>query len=197
MIYVKQNRTQQPIHDTIETVCTIPPLNIAVAVDTGGGFSKDGKIPWHFSEDFKHFKETTTGSICIMGRKTYEDMLEMVKARQKKKKPITNILPGRTCYVLTRQKNYKAEGAIVANSLLGAIQSVEGDNRKIFVIGGEKIFIEALPWVETIYMTIIEDYYDCDRFFSIDYVKKNFTIKNGKLGENEKLKFITYKRSKK
>jgi dihydrofolate reductase len=58
-------------------------VNIIVAVDDAGGFGKDGKIPWHFPEDFKRFKEITKDSVCVMGRNTYEDMLEMVKSRKK------------------------------------------------------------------------------------------------------------------
>ena len=61
-------------------------VEIIVAVDEDGGFGKDGKIPWHYSEDLKHFKEVTTGHVCIMGRKTYEDMLEMRKARDAKRR---------------------------------------------------------------------------------------------------------------
>ena len=42
-----------------------------------GGFGKDGKIPWSIPEDLDHFKEITTGHICVMGRRTYTDMLAM------------------------------------------------------------------------------------------------------------------------
>lgn len=194
MIYVRQARQEPHFCGTIHP---IRPLSIAVAVDQNGGFGKDGKIPWHFKEDFQHFKETTKDSICIMGRKTYEDMLEMVKARQKKKKVIKEILPGRKCFVLTRQEDYKAEGAEVVSSLLEAVQNIdEDDTRPVFVLGGEKLFIESLPWVNTLHMTVIQDCYNCDRFFPVDYVKEKFTAADGRVGENDKLLFIEYARIK-
>lgn len=193
MIHV--HRHNEPIF--AGTICPVRPLTIAVAVDVSGGFGKDGKIPWHFAEDFKHFKDTTKGSICIMGRKTYEDMLEMVKSRQKKKKAIKEILPGRTCYVLTRQENYEAEGATVAASLLEAVQSIEeNDTREVFILGGEKLYIESLPWVNKIHLTVVDDYYDCDRFFPLEYLKEKFKIVAGKKGKNEKLLFVEYQRIK-
>lgn len=172
------------------------PLNIVVGVDRAGGFGKEGKIPWHFSEDLKHFKKTTEGGICIMGRKTYEDMLEMVKARQKKKRKVTSILPKRECIVLTRQEGYEAEGATVANSLVDAVTGLEeGDNRPIYVIGGEKLFIEALPFVHVIHLTLVDDYYECDRFFPLQYLMQKFQPAEGEQGNDEKLKFIKYQRT--
>ena len=96
---------------------TISPLSIIVAVDESGGFGKGGKIPWNIPEDMKHFQEVTKGGVCIMGRKTYEDMLAMTTIRKEKEaaketgsppttselqRTITEILPGRTSFVVTR-----------------------------------------------------------------------------------------------
>ena len=61
------------------------PMSIIIAVDSDGGFGKDGKIPWNFPEDLKHFQKITKDGICIMGRNTYEDMYNMVIQRRKKK----------------------------------------------------------------------------------------------------------------
>ncbi len=192
MIFVKQ--AQRPLYD-MGQMEAMQPLSIVVGVCPTGGFGKDGKIPWYFPEDLKHFKKVTNGGICIMGRRTYEDMLEMVKA--KRKKPWTEILPGRKSIVLTRQKDYKAEGAEVANSLLNAILSIEeGDNREIFIIGGVKVYIEALPWVSKVYMTIVQEEYECDRFFPIPYITKNFKIANATKSKNKKLQMVEYKRVK-
>ena len=194
MIHVQR---QRPSPQHLGTIRPIRSLTIVVAVDNAGGFGKDGKIPWHFSEDFKHFKETTKGGICIMGRKTYEDMLALVKKRQKKKKAIKEILPGRTCYVLTRQENYEAEGAMVAASLIEAVQSIpEEDTREVFIIGGEKLYIESLAWVDKVHLTLVDGYYDCDRFFPVDTLKEKFEIVDGKKGKDEKLMFVEYKRTK-
>jgi dihydrofolate reductase len=188
---------------------TIPPLSIIVAVDESGGFGKDGKIPWNIPEDMKHFQEVTKGGVCIMGRKTYEDMLAMTMARKEKKatketgspptaaelqRTITDILPGRESFVVTRNTDYIAQGATAVTNIREAIQRLdETDHREIFIIGGEKIFIEALSWTRTIYLTIIKgDTYQCDKYFPIEVLNKHYKIANGK--ETEKLYLMTYKR---
>lgn len=175
------------------------PLSIIVAVDQAGGFGKEGKIPWYFPEDFKHFKEVTKDSICIMGRRTYTDMLEMVTDRRIKKGEkkedivIDSILPNRKCMVLSRSVT-DVEGAEVFPSLRAATQSLEADDkREVFILGGEKLFIESLPYVNRIYMTIIKDKeYGCDRFFPIDVVHKQFKITNGE--ETDNLYYVDYVR---
>ena len=198
MIFVRAHQNGQPVMYDIGNEQIMKPLTVVVGVDQSGGFGKAGKIPWYFPEDLKRFKEITKGGICIMGRKTYEDMLEMVKSRQKKKKVLKQVLAGRDCIVLTRQEGYEAEGATVANSLFNALASIEEDDeREVFVIGGEKIYIESLPWVTKIYMTLVQDNYDCDRFFPIYYVNQKFKIETGTEGKDEKLQFVEYKRIKK
>lgn len=175
----------------------ISPLSIVVAVDQQGGFGKDGKIPWHVPEDLKHFKSITKGGVCIMGRRTYEDMFEMIKSRQKKKKTLKNILPNRESIVLTSNEKLNVEGATIASSLVEAVQSLKADDtREIFAIGGARVFTEALIWTTTIYMTIIKgNTYNCDRFFPLEYVKSYFKLIKG--NETDKCQFITYKRIKK
>jgi len=172
------------------------PMSIIVAVDEDGGFGKDGNIPWNVPEDMKHFMSVTKGGICIMGRRTYEDMLEMSKARRKKSKntsEIQEILPGRECYVVTSKENYNAEGATAVTSIREAVQLLtEDDNREVFILGGFRMFVESLAWVTTIHMTIIKgDTYNCDLFFPVD-VLANFKIATGE--ETDQLRFLTYTR---
>lgn len=169
-------------------------INIIVAVDENGGFGKQGQIPWHFKKDFKHFKDTTKDSVCIMGRKTYEEILEKNKGRKKK---IKDLLPGRMCYVLSRNTEFKPKGNCLRfTNLREAVDAAEKLDKQIFVLGGEKLFVEALAWARTIYMTIIEGIYNCDRFFPVKFLTKYYDIVDGqKETENDtELKFITYKR---
>lgn len=161
------------------------PLDMIIAVDEEGGFGKDGKIPWHHPEDLKHFQSTTKGSACIMGRKTYHDMYDMIVARKskskngEKKKPvrIKEILPGRECYVISRSIK-EVEGATVVNNIRKAVETTEKKN--IFVIGGESIYGEALPWTQHIYLTLVKGQFNCDRFFSLKYLQDYFKIDSGK-----------------
>lgn len=179
----------------MKNVGIMKPLNIVVAVDESSGFGKDGKIPWNYSEDLKHFKKVTHGGACIMGRKTYLDMFDMIVARKSKGKKkstpvkLKEILPGRESIVISRTLT-EVEGATVKPSLREAVSSTS--KNAIFIIGGEKLFDEALPWVNRIHMTVVPGYHQCDKFFPVNYVMKHFKIINGKqVGE---LKFLTYQR---
>jgi dihydrofolate reductase len=145
-------------------------------------------------EDMAHFKETTKGAVCIMGRKTYEDMYEMVMSKRKSKDNPKEILPGRESFVVTSDTKYIAIGATPVQSIREAVQSLdETDHREIFVLGGEKMFIEALSWTRTIYLTIVKgERFQCDKFFPIEALNKHYKIVDGK--ETDKLYFVTYKR---
>jgi dihydrofolate reductase len=185
------------------------PLSIIVAVDEEGGFGKDGKIPWNIPEDLKHFKEITTGGVCIMGRRTYEDMYNMYMERKRKStkkkegeegskeldvKEPTEILPNRECFVVTSNSDFKAHGATVVKSIREAVESLKTDDkREIFVIGGARMFIEALSWTNKIYMTIVKDKtYGCDRKFPVEILNRQYKIIDA--SQTEKLYFVTYKR---
>lgn len=103
------------------------------------------------------FKEKTTGHPVIMGRKTWESL--------KQYRP----LPNRTNIVITRDKEYVAEGAVVVDSLNAAIAEASSamGAEEIFVIGGGEIYTEALPLATTLYLTLVESDVEGDVFFPI------------------------------
>ena len=119
-------------------------------------------------------------------------MLNVQKER-KNNKPITDILPGRQSFVITRNASFTAPGATVVSSLREAVNSIAAiDARKIFVLGGEKIFTQALPWTTKIHMTLVPGDHDCDKFFPVKVLNEKFEIKEGeRVGD---LQFITYER---
>ena len=86
---------------------------LVVAIAQNGVIGKDGLIPWHISEDMKRFKALTLGHTVVMGRKTWDSL---------PRKP----LPGRINVVVTRQKDWQAEGAVVAHSLDQAMAGPSG-----------------------------------------------------------------------
>jgi len=130
-------------------------LNIIVAVDEAGGFGKAGKIPWNIPEDMKHFKETTRHGVCVMGRRTYSDMLEM---RLNGEEPTEDfsLLPGRNSYVLTRNEEYETIGSTRVSSIRHVLEKYQNSDRDIFVLGGKRVFIDALSYNPIIHMTIIK-----------------------------------------
>jgi len=168
------------------------PVSIIVAVDYNGGFGYKGKIPWKLPEDLKHFKEVTDGGICIMGRRTYEDIYKMSGRKDEPTdvKPAP-LLPNRECYVLSRNEDFEPIGATRAKGIRPIIDFLNDDDRReIFIIGGEKLFIEALPWTDKIYMTVVKKRYKCDRVFPIKYLSKNYKIDSGE--ELKKMNYVKY-----
>ena len=101
----------------------------------------NGAIPWHLPDELKHFKRLTMGHHIIMGRKTWES--------------IGRPLPGRTSVVVTRQRDYRAPGTVVAHSLDEAIRAC-GSDSEIFLIGGAELIQEALPLSDRLYLTTVE-----------------------------------------
>jgi dihydrofolate reductase len=166
-------------------------LKIIVAVDENGGFGKDGKIPWHFKEDFDHFKEVTKGAVCVMGRKTFTDMEEMAQKRTNK-----DILPGRHLYVVTSTiQREDIPNAKFVVSLRKAVEEAQANHsgKPIFVLGGEKMFTEALAWTTEVYMTVVPGHYKCDKHFPVDSLVNKFKIASGKKGKE--VNFVTYRRT--
>ena len=107
-------------------------------------------LPWHLSEDLKHFKSLTTGHTIIMGRKTYES--------------IGRPLPNRRNIVISRNSNTSYEGVEVVHSLEDAF-SISTNDKEVFVIGGSNIYEQALSFVDKLYITEIKKSFLGDAFF--------------------------------
>ncbi len=128
-------------------------VSFVVAVSRNGMIGRAGGLPWHISTDLKRFKTITMGKPLIMGRKTWESL---------PKKP----LPGRPNIVITRQKNYRAEGAIVVSDIPSALAAA-GQVEEVCVIGGGEIFDMFLPQTDRIYLTEVDLEVDGDTFFPV------------------------------
>ena len=100
-----------------------------------------GDIPWRIPGEQKIFKRITIGHAVIMGRKTFESL----------DKP----LPDRTNIIVTRQKDYQAEGCLVAHDLTSALNCCPEDEDEAFICGGGQLYHEALPLADRIYLTVI------------------------------------------
>jgi dihydrofolate reductase len=120
------------------------PISLVVAVASNGVIGNAGQLPWRISEDLKRFKTLTLGKPIIMGRKTWDSL---------PRKP----LPERTNIVLTHDKNWRAEGAMVAHDFAAAVMLATLEKPgEIMVIGGEAIFAAALGRASRIHLTEVE-----------------------------------------
>ena len=97
---------------------------------------------------------------------------------------------------MTSNPDFEAHGATAVAGIHQAIQCLEvGDRREVFILGGERMYIEALTFTQTIYMTVVKGKpYDCDRFFPINVLNKSFNIVEGT--ETDNLYFTKYERKK-
>ncbi len=158
-----------------------PKISIIVATDRKRGIGKNKSIPWHIKGEQKRFKEITTPHPMIMGRTTFES--------------IGRILPNRPHIIVTRDTNYKVDGATVVHSLREAIQKAkELDNKEIFIIGGGQIFKETIALADKLYITVINADFDCDTFFP-EYLEFKKVIRKEEK-EDEGLKYTYWELEK-
>ena len=125
-------------------------ITIIAATGENNELGKDNGLVWHLPDDFKRFKRLTTGHHIIMGRKTFESF----------PKP----LPNRIHIVITRNKRYRPEGAIVAYSMKKALQLAKEDNQP-FIIGGGEIYKLGMKVADKIELTRIHKAFEADTFF--------------------------------
>lgn len=127
-------------------------LTLIAAAAENNALGKDNRMIWHLPNDFKRFKQLTTGHHIIMGRKTFESLPGM--------------LPNRTHVIITRQGDYSApEGCIVVNSLDEALKACQQDE-EAFVIGGGEIYRQAIERADKIELTrVIGVSPEADAFF--------------------------------
>ncbi|ABM45312.1 hypothetical protein X471_00135 [Bartonella bacilliformis str. Heidi Mejia] len=142
------------------------PVYLIAAVAQNGVIGREGQMPWHLSTDLKRFKALTLGKPVIMGRKTWDSL--------------GRPLPGRTNIVITRNRTFTAEGAVVTGSLSHAhdiaqkVASQSGADA-VFIIGGGEIFKEGLHIADKIFFTEILASIEGDSFFPV-FDKENWTI---------------------
>ena len=118
-----------------------PPITLVVARARNGVIGRDGRLPWHISADLKRFKALTLGSAMIMGRGTFDSL--------------PRLLPGRRHIVLTRDREWRAEGAEVAHDMDEALKLAQPG--PISIIGGVAIFAMFLPLADRIELTEVLD----------------------------------------
>lgn len=129
-------------------------MKAIVAVDLNWGIGYDGRLLQIIPEDMKFFKTQTIGNVVVMGRETFETL------------PGKAPLKDRINIVLSRNKNFTNDRVIICNSVevtLEKLKKYPSDN--IFIIGGESIYKEFLPYCNEIYLTKIQSKYKANKFF--------------------------------
>lgn len=125
-------------------------INMIVAASTNNGIGIHNTLPWHISEDLQYFKKMTSSHAILMGRKTYDS--------------IGRPLPNRTNIVLTKDLNFAPEGVTVIHTVEEAL-SLFPHYPEVFIIGGGQIYNLLLPFVDNLYITLVQTEIDADTFF--------------------------------
>lgn len=134
-----------------------PRISAIAAISAGNrALGKGNELLWTIPEDLGRFRTLTRGHPVIMGRKTWESLPDAARP-----------LPGRANFVITRQADYSAPGAIVVPSMeeaLAAAKNTPGSD-EIFIIGGGEIYTLGLPFTDRLYLTLVEAEKEADVFF--------------------------------
>jgi dihydrofolate reductase len=127
-------------------------ISIVVAVSKNNVIGKDNQLLWKLSDDLKRFKKLTTNHCIVMGRKTYDS--------------IGKALPNRTNIIITKNKNFHVDDAIILHNIQDVIEYAKSKNEtELFIIGGGEIYKQALEITNKIYLTKVDVDIDGDTFF--------------------------------
>lgn len=138
-------------------------MKVILAVDKNWGIGKDNDMLYHLKKDLEHFKETTMGNTLIMGRSTYESM--------------DGALPNRENIVLTTNRDYKADDALIFHSVEDILAYVKGkDDNEVFVIGGGQIVELFIDYIDEAIITKIDGSRPADTYLHNFDEDPNFTL---------------------
>jgi dihydrofolate reductase len=129
-------------------------LSHVVAASTNNAIGKDNQLLWHLPNDLKFFKNITWAMPVAMGRKSFESLGN---------KPLN----GRFNIIITRNKDFKAEGCVVVNNINDAIfVAQQHDYKELMILGGGEIYKQSMDEADKIYITRVHAIFeDADTFF--------------------------------
>ena len=129
-------------------------MNLIVAVDSNWAIGKENKLLVSIPQDMKFFRETTKGKVVAMGRKTLESF------------PGGQPLKNRVNVVLTTDKQNKVKDTVIVHTIEEMVDELKKyDSEDIFVIGGESIYRQMLPYCDVAHVTKIDHAYEADAYF--------------------------------
>jgi len=139
-------------------------IKAILACDENWGIGKAGTLPWpHNSADLKWFKQMTTGSTVVMGRKTWDSL------------PVKP-LPNRENVVVTRGSAIAGDSIVPIADLNSLFKICRDSSNPVWVIGGARIVKQLFPYIDSIHLSRIEGVYDCDTFLPSESIIEQFAL---------------------
>ena len=146
-------RTEKPVI-IIETNRNEVHHELIVAVDNNWAIGSKNELLIRIPNDHKHFREETTGKVVVLGRKTLETFPQGM--------PLKN----RINIILSKDPNYQVKDAIVVHSIEELLEELKKyDEENIYIIGGESIYRQMLPYCDVAHVTKIDHAYEADAYF--------------------------------
>ena len=158
-------------------------LSHITAVSKNHVIGYQNKLPWHLPEDLQFFQNKTKGRVVIMGRKTFESLGKPLEDR-------VNI-------VITRNKNFKPSGVVLARNIQEAIliSKKYSQHEEIFITGGAEIYKQSMGMIKRIYLTRIHQDFKGDAFYpEVDEQLFKLVKKEDKKGPPP-FSFLVYERA--
>jgi len=154
-------------------------ISLVVAASENNVIGSNNQLPWHLPNDLKFFKNTTWAMPIVMGRKTFESMGN---------KP----LKGRLNIIITKQKNWQADGVVIVNSFDDALFVTKSHfYKEMFVVGGGEIFEQTIQKAQKIYLTRVHTKIEGNIFFpEIDTNK--WLLKSSQLNPSDDKHLYSY-----
>lgn len=129
-------------------------MNIIAAVDQNWAIGNRGELLVRIPNDQKHFREETTGKVVVLGRKTLQTFPQGL--------PLKN----RTNIILSRDKAFRVKDAVTVHSVEELLKELKNyPTEEVYVIGGESIYRQLLPFCDTAHITKIDREYEADTWF--------------------------------
>ena len=129
-------------------------MNLIVAVDNNWAIGNKNELLIRIPNDHKHFREETTGKVVVLGRKTLETFPQGL--------PLKN----RTNIILSKDADYKVKDAVVVHSVEELLEELKQyDEEDIYIIGGESVYRQLLPYCNVAHITKIDHAYEADSYF--------------------------------
>ncbi len=129
-------------------------MNIIVAVDNNWAIGNKNDLLIRIPNDHKHFREETTGKVVVLGRKTLETFPQGL--------PLKN----RTNIILSRDPQYTVKDAVIVHSVEELLEELKKYNSEdVYIIGGESIYRQMLPYCSVAHITKIDHEYEADSYF--------------------------------
>lgn len=129
-------------------------MNAIVAVDNNWAIGNGDKLLVSIPNDHKMFRQMTTGKVVVLGRKTLDTFPQGLP------------LPNRTNIILSHNRNLEVKGAVIVHDIDELLEELKKYNTDdVFIIGGESVYKQMLPYCDTVHVTKIDHEYEADAYF--------------------------------